>query len=354
MPPRFSIIVPSYNRSRELEKCLASLMVCHRPNAEIIVVDDCSTDDVTGIAQGFGAAHFSCVQRGGPAAARNLGAKHAKGEIFVFVDADVVVRPDLLRIVDAEFEAEPNLAALFGSYDDAPAEPDFYSSFKNLLHHHVHQTSSVHASTFWTGCGAMRREVFESVGGFNTSLYSRASIEDIEFGSRLRREGHKIRLVKSLQVKHLKRWTAKSIVTTDVFRRAMPWTRLIVKTKSMPEDLNLSWPSRMSAVLAGCWFALILILVVRGMGWSRIPLQRVFAEMGVVAAGLLALNSGLYGFFWRKRGSNFALRAILAHWLYLSYSGTVFAGCFAHEVGRSAFRSFVRSSALAVFRRNSS
>jgi glycosyltransferase involved in cell wall biosynthesis len=354
MTPRFSIIVPSYNRSRELEKCLASLAACDQTAAEIIVVDDCSTDDVTGIAQRFGASQFSCVQRGGPAAARNLGAKHAKGEFLIFVDADVVVRPDLLKIVDAEFKNDSALSALFGSYDDAPAEDDFYSSYKNLLHHHVHQNSSEQASTFWTGCGAIRKEVFDALGGFNTSLYSRASIEDIEFGSRLRREGHKIRLVKSLQVKHLKRWTAKSIVTTDVFRRAMPWTRLIVRTKTIPEELNLSWPSRMSAVLAGCWFALLFVLLARGMGWSRISPERILVEMAAVAVGLVGFNSELYAFFWRKRGAKFAVQGALAHWLYLCYSSVAFAACCTYELGRSTFRAFVRSSALAVFRRNSS
>jgi hypothetical protein len=134
----------------------------------------------------------------------------------------------------------------------------------------------------------------------------------------------------------------------------MPWTRLIVSTKSMPEDLNLSWPARMSAVLSACWFALILALLVRGAGLSRISAERIFIEMGVVAAGLVALNSELYSFFWRKRGTRFALQSIVAHWLYLSYSAMAFGVCCAYELTRSAYRSFIRSSALAVFRRNSS
>jgi GT2 family glycosyltransferase len=64
--------------------------------------------------------------------------------------------------------------------------------------------------------------------GFNLS-YGRPSIEDIEFGYRLRRVGYNIRLEKSLQVKHLKRWTGWSLVRTDFLNRALPWSLLILR-----------------------------------------------------------------------------------------------------------------------------
>src|ERR1700719_4209199 len=107
MPPSFSVIVPTYNRSLELEKCLEALSSCRENDVEIIVVDDCSKTDVRTIAQRFEVLHLSCAQHGGPAAARNLGVKHATGQIIVFVDADVLVRPDLLHIIGEEFDNHP-------------------------------------------------------------------------------------------------------------------------------------------------------------------------------------------------------------------------------------------------------
>ena len=107
--------------------------------------------------------------------------------------------------IAAAFQASPNLAALFGSYDDEPFESNFLSQYKNLFHHYVHQTAKVDASTFWSGCGAIRREVFLAIGGFEEN-YRRPTIEDIELGYRLKKTGHRIRLLKELQVKHLKRW----------------------------------------------------------------------------------------------------------------------------------------------------
>ena len=53
---------------------------------------------------------------------------------------------------------EPGIAAVFGSYDDEPGAPNLVSQYRNLLHHFVHQTGRTEASTFWTGCGAVRRD----------------------------------------------------------------------------------------------------------------------------------------------------------------------------------------------------
>ena len=119
--------------------------------------------------------------------------------------------PWLIGRVAAYLQSDPGLAAVIGSYDDAPADPRFLSQYRNLLHHYVHQTGHEDASTFWCGCGAIRRAVFLDTGGFNGG-FGDPSIEDIEFGYRLRRAGRRIRLAKDVQVTHLKRWTAPSLL----------------------------------------------------------------------------------------------------------------------------------------------
>src|SRR5690606_34456798 len=138
------------------------------------------------------------------------------------------------------------LAAVFGSYDDEPAAPGFLSQYRNLLHHFVHQHASEDAHSFWTGCGAVRREVFEELGGFDPVV----TLDDVEFGIRLRRSGRRILLARHIRVKHLKRWTLWTMISTDVFLRAIPWTLLVMREGRVPNDLNLKYSQRLSSLLA--------------------------------------------------------------------------------------------------------
>ena len=320
---KISIIIPVYNGGKVFARCLGHVSALHPGPFEVIVVADGDTDGSRDLAREFEVDVLVNPTCKGPAHARNVGARHAQGDILFFVDADVALRPDALTHIIRVFEecgentqSKPILAALIGSYDDEPAAQNFLSQYKNLLHHYVHQTSHEEASTFWGACGAIRREVFLAMGGFDDEQYDRPSIEDIELGYRLKRAGYRIRLVKGLQVKHLKRWTAFSLIKTDFFQRALPWTALILRNEQLVNDLNLQTSSRISVALT---FALIGTLPFA----RRLPIVR--AIMALLACGLLALNTPVYHFFWRKRGLLFTLQAIIWHWLYYFYSGLAFS-----------------------------
>jgi GT2 family glycosyltransferase len=349
--PAISAIVPVHNRLSELKECLESLQSWRTEGCELIVVDDASAENVATIAESYGARYFRTQRRQGPAGARNLGARHAVGEILVFLDADVLVSPNARHVIREEFDRHPGIAALFGSYDDEPRWVDFFSTFKNLLHHQVHQASKSEAVTFWSGCGAIRKRVFETVGGFNAVQYSTSSIEDIELGLRLIQQGEKVRLVKGLRVKHLKKWTFTSMVRTDIFQRAIPWTQLIVRTGYIPQDLNLTWVSRLSTALV----AAMALLLSGSVGVAQRPLwiSRELATVAIFAASVVFLNLDLYRLFWRKRGLRFTLGAIGTHWGYFLYSGAVFVFCCLVEVARAPFRSPTTQSDSPVLGRDS-
>ena len=189
---KISVIVPVYNGENFLNHCLDALLKSDYKSFEVIVVDDCSTDKSVDICIEKGVKVIKMSQNSGPAAARNHASKIAKGEILLFVDADVVVKENTLRKVEDAFENNPEISALFGSYDDEPKEQNFLSQYKNLQHHFVHQTSNREASTFWAGLGAVRRDAFLSIGGFDCKKFAVPSIEDIELGVRLRQDGKKI------------------------------------------------------------------------------------------------------------------------------------------------------------------
>jgi GT2 family glycosyltransferase len=355
--PRLSVVVPVRNDRENLRLGLEALLAAGA--GEVIVVDDASSDGSAEVARGLGATVIALPARVGPGMARNRGALVARGEILVFVDADVCVHRDTLERIAAAFEADPSLAALFGSYDDQPSAPRLLSQYKNLFHHYVHQTGETEAATFWAGCGAIRRAVFLESGGFSRA-YGRPSIEDIELGMRLCRSGRRIVLEKDVQATHRKRWTFAGLIRSDLFDRAVPWSRLILHERNLPDTLNLRLSQRLAAAL-GCTAAAALGVL----AWQRPPLlgalfvwyagivlaDGLSARRARLATGLLTLlaagvavvtilslrlatlpvllpllvmvllNHDFYAFFIKKRGLPFTLGLVLPmHVLYYVYS----------------------------------
>ena len=319
--PEASIIIPVHNGGDSFRKCLASIRRWGT-QAEVVVVADGESDGSWKLAQQQDAKVILQPESGGPAKARNLGAKFASSDILFFIDADVEIHPATVSRVVQAFQQDRELAALIGSYDDAPGDRGFLSQYKNLFHHYTHQGACEEASTFWGACGAIRKDVFLALGGFDEG-YRRPCIEDIELGYRLKHEGYKIRLCKDIQVKHLKRWTMFSLLRAEVFYRALPWMALLLRIRQrdpqqyqrFSSDLNLCWSSRVSVALV---YGLCIGLVAAP--WYP-PLLAISGLIGLI---LFAINLPVYQFFYQKRGFLFALRVLPWHWLYYFYSGLAF------------------------------
>src|SRR5215213_3798092 len=173
--PLISIIIPVYNGGAQFMRCLAAITPSSWRSWELIVVDDGSTDGSAAAAADVGATILHTGGRRGPAAARNRGAQIARGTWLCFVDADCEVHADTLANIVDVFQSDPSIDALFGAYDDAPAADGFVAQYKNLFHHYIHQGASPDASTFWAGCGAIKRSLFLALGGFDSQRYPRAT-----------------------------------------------------------------------------------------------------------------------------------------------------------------------------------
>lgn len=315
-PPFFSVVVPVHDGGGVFARCLAALGQSTFRSYELIVVDDGSTDDSAAVARSLGAAVLETGARSGPARARNLGAEAARGRYLLFLDADCEVEAPTLERLAAVLESDRGIAAAFGSYDDQPASPTFLSQYKNLQHHWTHQSGRPEAATFWAGCGAVKREAFLEVGGFDGERYERPSVEDIELGYRLRDHGHRIRLVKRVKVKHHKRWGATELLKADIFDRAIPWTELMLERRELVDDLNLGRTGRISGLAA--W---VLLAALAAALFDR----RSLGVAVLAAAVLVVANHGFYRFLLARRGVWFTLRAIPMHWLYYLYASAAFA-----------------------------
>jgi glycosyltransferase involved in cell wall biosynthesis len=310
-PSTLSIIIPVYNGGTKFRTCLQSVFALSPRPQEVIVVADGDTDGSRIVAAEYGCTVLQCPTPEGPATARNLGAQVAQGDLLWFLDADVAVNSDALSIILPQFQENPHLSAIIGSYDDAPGEQNFLSQYKNLFHHYIHQNSALDASTFWGACGVIRRDIFEAVGGFNQQ-YRYPSVEDIELGYRLKAAGGTILLLKSLQIKHLKRWNVYSLIKAEFFYRALPWMELLLHHRTLQNDLNLRWGSRISILLT---YGLIIFLLAAFWMPSLVLLA------GVLFLLLCILNCNVYLFFLGKRGILFTLQVIPWHLMYYCYCG---------------------------------
>jgi GT2 family glycosyltransferase len=312
--PAVSIVVPFHRNLGDLRRCLSAFK-SRGEDVELIVVADAAVDDCRPLIQEFDARLLEIPGPSGPAIARNRGAAIARGELLVFVDSDVVAAADALTRIVARFRAEPHVQAVFGTYDDVPGEGNFVSQYKNLAHAFVHRSSSTVATTFWSGLGAIRTRAFWSVGGFD-ERFPRPCIEDIDLGYRLHARGHAIRLDHDLRGCHLKKWTVRSMIASDVLDRGIPWTQVIIRAGRIHNDLNIKNAYRVSVALA---YALLAVLAL-----SLVSYAWLLAAPPVLAT-LYLLNRRFYLFFVRTRGPAFALRLAPLHVLYHLYNGVSFA-----------------------------
>lgn len=304
-----SIIIPVYNAEKTVGDCLKSVYTSTYADFEVVVVDDNSTDDSLNIVNQFPCKIIRMAENSGPASARNKGAEASRGEILFFLDSDIIIERNTLEQIVKSFRSKPNISALFCSYQKNTIPSNFYSQYKNFVHHYTHQNSLEDAATFCGGFGAIKREPFCKFGGFDENY---RSLEDMEFGYRLYKAGCKIYLNKEIQVTHCKNYTFASLTKADVLNRAIPWTKLMLHNKLFRSDLNVKLNNVLSVPVA------FLILF-------NIPLIYFLPKSAFVLlllCGLfLILNQRFFRFVLKERGTRFTIKTILMNWFSYLYSG---------------------------------
>jgi len=313
LTPELAIIVPVHNGARTLRACLEALVSAPGPTRELIVVDDGSIDGSADIAAAMDVRIIRHRNTLGDGAARNSGVKQTTAAVLAFVDSDVVIHPDALQRISEFMSTEPGYAAVFGSYDAKPSDPGFVSQYRNLLHHFTHQRGNSEAETFWTGLGAMRRSVFQSAGGFRSDC---RPIADVALGLQLSDAGFRIRLDQELLGTHLKAWTLRTMVVTDIFMRAAPWSEIILTRGRFSNDLSTSVINRLGVAFAIATVAFASLA-------TMIPVFVALAKLSLLV-GFLA-NTPVFKQFWKERGAIFTLGVVPLHFVHQLCSGIGFA-----------------------------
>ncbi|MDG6249248.1 glycosyltransferase [Methanocalculus sp.] len=173
--PLISVVVCTYNRAKFLQDCLDSLVKQEYDNFEIIVVNGPSTDNTHEILGGFSVRVIQQTGKGGLSEARNIGIKNSKGEIIAFIDDDGVAEPNWLNEL-AKIYGRDDIGSVGGKILPIwhGTKPDWYSdyldSYLSLLNYSQERREMIFPDTPF-GCNmSFRREIFDRIGLFNTSL----------------------------------------------------------------------------------------------------------------------------------------------------------------------------------------
>ncbi|MDD5774261.1 MAG: glycosyltransferase [bacterium] len=304
-----SVVIPAHNQERDmLRSCLTALGKSSYPNFETIVVDDTGKADILRMQEEFCFRLIRLEKTVNRAKARNIASREAGGGILLFIDEDTLIKKDTIEKVERAFLENPRLAAVFGSNDKSLSQGGFFSVWKHLFQYYIHQTASEKAATFFTRCGAVKKSVFDKIGGFNEAD---ARLEDIEFGYKLNMEKYEILLLKELQVTHLKKYSFFSLLKSDLLERAIPWAELMLKYKVFKNDLNLKDQYIASALVS--WMILSSLALTIAKPWF----YYIFLALVFVFA---LLNIKFFIFSLKEKGFIFMLKSIIMLYIYYIYS----------------------------------
>ena len=194
--PLFSVIIPTYSRPRHLRLCLQSLagQDLFPERYEVIVVDDGGGVDLNGIISSVNPMKIRLLRQinSGPAAARNLGADHARGQILVFTDDDCRPPPRWLSNIALHFEAVPDSILGGNTLNSLPENPFATASQMLISYLFRYYNSETDRASFITSNNlAIPGEIYRDAGGFD-EVFPRPGGEDREFVAKLLNRGHRV------------------------------------------------------------------------------------------------------------------------------------------------------------------
>jgi len=297
--------MPAANAESTIQCALrAVLRQQSKAGFELVVVDDASIDNTREIAKKFPLKLVALSKNLGAGAARNQGAKSARGGILVFVDADVFLEDGALLRMEEFFEAHPKAAGLVGNYTAFPFDRGACSVYHNFFTVYHHALSRERIEWFWGALSAVRKEPFAKLGGFSEQ-YPGASAEDIELGYRLSEAGSQVYFLPELRGTHARKFSLRSMLYND-YHKAVLGLKLYLKRKPAGKH-----PHGFSSLLNG--FNLLLAML----SWPA-ALSFIF-HRGMLYLLLLAVfaaaNFRFYRYIWRRAGALYVISSIPLHWM---------------------------------------
>jgi glycosyltransferase involved in cell wall biosynthesis len=221
---KYSIVIPNHNSQKTIKKCLDAILLLHeKERFEVIVCDNMSSDLSLEIIKKypFNLVINEKIQSAG--ATRNIGALNAKNDYIIFVDSDVCVPPNLIKLleVNENFELSDCVTGVFSINNPYK---NFFSQYKTLYANFKFKNSD--KGVLNSGIMAIKKKVFFDLGCFDESLQHS---EDDDFSLKFKKKGYRLYLNKNLVVDHLKNFTFFSLLKND-FAKSTQLTKIFLKS----------------------------------------------------------------------------------------------------------------------------
>ncbi len=234
LKPKLSVIIPTYNRENTIEKCLDAVFNSYFKDFEIIVVDDCSTDSTLEKLKKYECRVIELKRNRGVANARNVGAKHAKADLLVFVDSDLMVYKNTFSKMLEVYESGQDIKVVGAVESGKCFSPKFSDNFCTLKICYDYKWKKGvkfvdNYSAFNSECGLIEKKVFEEVGGFNTK-YKGAGVEEYDTGYEIIRHGYKNYIAPDILCDHVPKPLKNRAI--KLFHRTATYVPLFLKKKS--------------------------------------------------------------------------------------------------------------------------
>jgi len=255
MEKRISVIIPNRNGSATIGKCLEAVFASDYKNFEVIVADDCSTDDSVEIIGGFPCTLVRLGIHSGASAARNTGARSSSGEVLFFIDADCIVQKHTLSLVEGTIRGREN-TVIGGTYSRRAFDDNFFSTFQSVFINYSETRKKV-PDYVATHAMVIARQLFEKNGGFREDFLP--ILEDVEFSHRLRRSGVKLEMNPEIVVRHIFNFTLKRSLR-NAFRKTKYWTIYSLGNRDLLKDSGTASRPLKVNVLSFFLSALLVLL----------------------------------------------------------------------------------------------
>jgi glycosyltransferase involved in cell wall biosynthesis len=271
---------------------------------EVLIVDDCSTDNTVEIVQKYPVRVVRMEKNGGPARARNKGVEEAAGDIIFFLDSDVIVLDGTVQEVKDYFDKNPHANCVIGLCATEPLNKGFVPKYMAMFEYiHLLDIPGSSVSVFAPRCGAIKKELFQRVGGYDES-YKGADVEDFELARRIIKED-RIYVNPKMLVRHQFVNNIQEAVK-NYFKRAVMWIHLFIKNKKF-DNAGPTAPSNGIAALCS-FFSLLSLMVL-----PCVPSAK-YAFISLLLMFLFA-NVRWWNFMRKEAGLLFSIKALFLNYL---------------------------------------